>query len=124
MHEKHELYRAIAVLAYAMAMVDGELQETEKKAFLNIINKELGEDAWVASSRFELLEENLTPTIEHAYNYALFAINKYKHLVDNKLKDQFINVVEKVAKAHEGTSQAEEFVIERFKRDLNAIVNK
>jgi uncharacterized tellurite resistance protein B-like protein len=123
MHEKHELYRAIAVLAYAMAMVDGELQAAEKKAFMSIIEKELGDDAWVAESRFELLESNLTPTIEHAYNYTLFVINKYKHLVNAQMKGQFIRVMEKIAKAHDGTSQAEEFVIERFKRDINNLLS-
>lgn len=122
MHEKHELYRAIAVLAYAIAMVDGELQPSEKEAFMLIINKELGDDAWVAESRFELLEESLMPTIEHSYNYAMFVLNKYKHLVDKPMKDRFVRVVEKVATAHDGTSQAEEFVIERFKRDIAALV--
>ena len=71
MIEQIEIYRAIGELAYVMAKADDGLHIEEKKAFFDIIEQELKYDAWSAESRFELLDETLHPTLEHAYNEAI-----------------------------------------------------
>jgi hypothetical protein len=116
-----QIYRAIAELAYAIAMVDGELQLEERLEFLDTIEKEWGDDSWIAESRFELLGNEVSPTIEHAYNNALFVVKRNHVALNDQLKAQLFLLIERVAQAYAGTSQAESFVIERFRRDLNAL---
>ena len=118
MDAKENLYRALAGLAYAIAMCDGSLQASEKAAFLKTISEDLGEDYWIAESRFELLENETTPSIESAYNNTLFVIRRNKMAFDEAIKKRYMRVIKDVAEAYAGTEDAEEFIIERFKMDL------
>jgi hypothetical protein len=76
--DKREIYRAIAEMAYVIAKAEHGISAEEKIAFFNIIEEELKGDSWIAHSHFELLDEVTLPSIDKAYNAALFELNKHK----------------------------------------------
>ncbi|MGF1637380.1 MAG: TerB family tellurite resistance protein [Cyclobacteriaceae bacterium] len=115
------LLQALAELSYSIAMADGELEPSEKKAFFEILDSELNEDAWSAKNRFKLLEESVAPSIEQSYKFAMFAIKTNKDYFDNGLKTKFVNVIERVACAVDGLRSEEKKLIERFKTDINSL---
>ena len=112
------LYRVLAELAYAIALSDGKLQESERRTFYNIIEEDLGDYFLIAKDRFELLENETTPTIDNAYNHTLFTIKQNRQYFDEEVKQKFIRVIKDVANAYAGTVDAEEFIINRFQRDI------
>ncbi len=120
MFEKREIYRAIAELAYIVAKAHDGLKLEEKKAFFEIINKELEFEAWSAESRFSILDRK-KPTLEHGYNAALYEIKKYKNHLTDELKDKTLRVVRKVADAYKGTSEVQAFIISRLESDLKRL---
>jgi tellurite resistance protein len=122
MFEKRDLFRAIGELAYVIAKSDG-LKLDEKKAFYDIIEKELRFESWAAQSRFDLMDEELHTTMEHAYNDAMHEFKKSKHLVDQELVDKALRVFRAVASACNGTSEVEEFIISRFESDIKQLMH-
>ena len=121
MSSNTEMNQAIAELAYAMCIIDGELHKDEKKAFLEIIKSELGEGEESAKIRFELLDEITNPNMEHAYQDALNIIRFNKHQLNEDLKNRFIRVIERVAISHKGMQASENIMIKKFKQDLKDI---
>jgi hypothetical protein len=117
MFEKRDLYRAIGELAYVIAKSDG-LKLEERKAFYDIIEKELSFESWAAQSRFDVMDEETNPTMEHAYNDAMNEFRRHKHLVDDALVAKALNVFRAVASACNGTSEVEAFIINRFEHDI------
>lgn len=120
----HEMMRAVASLSYAIALTDDCLQDEEKQGFMEAISRELGDDAWAASSRFDLLEKNIRPNLEHAYNAAIYQIRQNKKELTPELKQKFITVMHSMADAYGGSSQGEKFVIKRFEKDMGEIMNE
>lgn len=118
MEERNNIIRALAGLSYAIAMCDGELQESERKIFKETMEEELGDDFWIAESRFDLLENETTPSIENAYNHALFTIKRNRSAFSDDMKDTFVRTLDRVAEAYKGTEDSEEFIIGRLKQDL------
>ena len=121
MSGKSEIYRAVSAIAYAIAKADGGLQDDEKKAFKSIIIEEFGHDAWMAESRFDLLDDMLQPTIEHSYNDALSVIKSNRQSFNEELRDKSIRIMERVAEAYKGKNEMEGFIIEKFKQDLSKL---
>ncbi|MEO1050117.1 MAG: hypothetical protein AAFX87_05815 [Bacteroidota bacterium] len=118
-HEKNEVYRAIGELAYVVAKVKDGLKLEEKKTFFDIVEKELEFDAWAAESRFELLDEVIHPTVDHAYNEAIHELKKYKVHFTDDLKEKAVKVLEAVSTSCSTiSSEMQNFVIDRFKQDL------
>jgi hypothetical protein len=120
MLEKTEIHRAIGELAYVIAKVGDGLHLEEKKAFFEVIERELNFDAWAAESRFEILDEKIHPTIEHAYNAAIHEFKIHKSLLTPELKATTLRVVKTVATAYH-KSEMKDFIIDRLERDLNSI---
>lgn len=121
MPENIVLAQALAELAYSIALVDGEIEEKEKKAFDTIIEAELGKSAWSAKNRFAILEERITPNIDQAYKLAIFAIKMNKKDFTKELKQKFINVIEKLAFAVNGLGSEEKILIAQIKKDIEEI---
>lgn len=113
-----DLYRALAELAYTIALSDGTLQESERQAFLASIQKKLGEDYWIAESRFEILEESVQPSLDSAYNYTLLTLRRNWRQFSEELRDRFLEVMDEVSQAYQGKSPEEEEILSRFKNDL------
>lgn len=121
MSENIVLVQALAELAYAIALADGELEAKEKDAFNEIIESELGKSAWSAKNRFAILEERVSPNIDQSYKIAMFAIKTNKDDFNESLKQKFINVIERIAKSVEGLREEEIELIGRFKKDIELI---
>ncbi|MDN4164125.1 hypothetical protein QWY31_01365 [Cytophagales bacterium LB-30] len=118
--QTRDLYRAIATLAYSLAITDGHLQDEERKAFIQIIIDELGEqNGWAAASRFEILDEKRKPTVEQAYKEALYEISQNKSAFTPAMRNSFVRILQNVSKAFKGSSSQEESIITRFVRDTN-----
>ena len=120
MFEKREIYRAIGELAYAIAKAGDGLRLEEKKAFMEIAEEELKFEAWAAESRFEILDEKVHPSLEHAYNEALHEFKLYKEHLTPELKEKTIKVLKKVAEACK-KSEIKDFIIDRLEHDLKAL---
>lgn len=120
MFEQREIHRAIGELAYVIAIARNGLQLEEKKTFFEIIERELNFNAWAAESRFEILDEKIHPTIDHAYNEAIHELRMHKAYLTPELKEVTIRVVEKVANTFEKTD-IQEFIIDRLKNDLKSM---
>lgn len=116
---KREIYRAIAEIAYVVAKADKGLSSEERIAFNHIIQEELEYDSWIAQSRFELMDEVTSPSIEKAYNEAVHDLRKYKNHFTPELKAKALRVFRKVAEACSGFSEKEAFIIDRFQKDIN-----
>lgn len=121
--EKREIYRAIAEMAYVIAKAEHGVSTEEKIAFLNIIEEEFGEDSWVAQSHFELLDEVTLPSLDKAYNTALFELNKYKNRFTPELREKAFRVLKRVAEAFGGFGENEAFILDRFKKDIQHLGN-
>jgi uncharacterized tellurite resistance protein B-like protein len=122
--EKTKLIEALASLAYSIAKADGNIQFSEKRLFKSIIKKEFKEDAWIAEHRFDILDSAITPTIEEAYKNALDAIRHYQDHFDKEMSRSFLNVVESVADAFEGTEDIETNLLEKMRADFDKLLNK
>ncbi|HYG02880.1 MAG TPA: TerB family tellurite resistance protein [Chryseosolibacter sp.] len=119
--EKLELYRSIAEMAYVIAKADKGLSSQERIAFYDVIQKELDYDSWAAQSRFELLDEVIDPSLDKTYNDAINDFKRYKKHVTPEVKEKTIRVMQKVADACNGFNEKEAFIIDRVKRDLDAL---
>ena len=78
-------------------------------------------NAWAAESRFEILDEVVHPTLDHAYNEAMHEFKLYKDYLDDDLKQTALRVVTRVAEAYHGTSEMQQLIIDRFKDDLHRL---
>lgn len=120
MYETREIHRAIGELAYVIAKAQSGHEIDEKKAFFDIIERELDYDAWAAESRFEILDEKVHPTIDHAYNAAMHDFKVYKDHLTPQLKETTIRVMEAVARVYY-KSEIQQFIIDRLKGDLKRL---
>ncbi len=118
---KSKLIEALASLAYSIAKADGDIQSSEKRLFKNILRKEFNEDAWIAEQRFDILDSAITPTIDKAYTNALNAIKDNTELFDEEMSKKFLNVVESIADAFEGTEDMEEKLLKKMRKDFEKI---
>ncbi len=121
MNENLNLVQALAELAYSIALADGELEERERKAFEDIIISELGEGAWRAINRFSILDGRVSPNVHQTYKDAMYTIRKNKDDFSERMKNMYINVIEKVADSVEGLRTEERHLIEKFKEDIKYI---
>ena len=115
------LYRAIAELGYTIAKADDVLEPEEAKAFYRIIQQELGEEArHIAESRFDILESHLSPSVDEAYNHAMYVIKRNKSALDEDMIEKFKNVIMEVAQVA-GICKEEKAIIDKFQRDIISI---
>ena len=124
MSDNNDLILALAELAYSIALADGELETSEKDAFNETIEAELGKSAWSAKNKFSILDERVSPNIEQAYKNTMFTIKNNKEDFNDELKLKFIKVIEKIANSVDGLRIYERELIERFKRDIELIREK
>src|SRR5690242_20312792 len=115
--EKLEILRAIAEMAYVIAIADKGLSAEERIAFNTIIKEELSYESWAAQSRFELLDEVIQPDLASAYKEAIHDFTKYKVHLTNDLKQTAVRVMMRVAHACSGFSEKESLILDRFKKD-------
>lgn len=115
------LHSAIGELAYAIARADGKIQKEEREKFQNIVAAELRCKDYgfnVSDIMFQILDREKFIDTDTAYEWAMKEIKINSHYLSPELKETFIRVIEKVAKAFPPVTSEESNLIERFKKDI------
>jgi uncharacterized tellurite resistance protein B-like protein len=115
------LHYAIGQLAYAVAKADGEIQKEEMNKFANIVAAELrmNDPAFdVSDIIFQIMNKDKVMSAENAYSFAMEQIRMNSHYLTPQLKDTFINVMMKVAKAFPPITQNETSLIDKFRQEI------
>ncbi len=118
---KLEILRAIAGMAYVMALADRGLSAEERIAFAKIVEEELSPQSWAAQSRFEILDEVIQPDLESAYKEAIHEFRKYKDYLTSDIKQKSVRVMKRVADSCSGFSEKESLILDRFKKDIELL---
>jgi uncharacterized tellurite resistance protein B-like protein len=124
MTPQENLHYAIGQLAYATACADGAIQKEERDKFHAMVAAELrckDYDFEVSDIIFQILEKENYPDTETAYKWAMKEIRNNSRYMSPDLKQTFIKVIEKVAKAYPPVTKAESNLLERFKKDIEPL---
>lgn len=125
MTPQQNLHNAIGELAYAVARSDGAIQKEERQKFHNIVEAELrckNYDFDVSDIIFQVLDKEKFIDSKTAYEWAMKEIRTNSHYLSPGLKETFIKVVEKVAKAFPPVTNEEMSLLEKFKKDIDPII--
>ena len=119
------LHYAIGELAYAIARADGVIQREEKEHLRKMIRDELrsGSDNFdVTGIIFHLLEKNPRAyDCKTAYEWAMKEIRMNIHYLSPAMKEKFILLLEKVAKAFGTVTLEEKDIIDMFREDIGPL---
>lgn len=118
------LHYAIGELAYAVARADGNVQKEERKIFHDIVEAELRCKDYafdISGIIFQIMDKDKTDSAT-TYDWAMDEIKLNSHYLSPELKNKFISVMEKVAKAFPPVTVSEESIISKFKKDI-AVIN-
>lgn len=117
---QHNLYRAIAELAYVVALADKVLMIEEKEAFYEVVQEELGDASWLAEGRFNILNEESLPPLNEAYNSVMHFIRQNKDSLDRAMIDKFKRIITKVAGVADVVKE-EKVILDCFEVDIEEI---
>jgi uncharacterized tellurite resistance protein B-like protein len=118
------LHYAIGQLAYAVAKADGAIQKEERQKFANIVAAELrckDYDFNVTDIIFKVLEDEKFIKPKDAYDWAMKQIRTNSHYLSPELKQTFIKVMQKIAKAYPPVTIDEVSIMVRFQNDIATI---
>ena len=117
------LHYAIGQLAYAVAFSDGEVQKEEREKFHAIVEAELrckDYDFSITEIIFQILDKEKADSLT-TYNWAIKEIKTNSHYLSPELKQTFITVMKKIAKAFPPITNEENKILEMFKKDIAPI---
>ena len=117
------LHYAIGELAYTMARIDGKVQKEERNKFHSIVEAELrckDYDFDISDIIFQILDKDKQDS-ETTYKWAMDQIKMNSHYLSPELKETFVCVMEKVAKAFPPITKEERTLLEKFKSDIAPI---
>ena len=117
------LHYAIGELAYTVANADGKVQKEERNKFHSIVEAELrceDYDFDISDIIFQILDKDKQDS-ETTYKWAMDQIKMNSHYLSPELKETFICVMEKVAKAFPPVTKSEKNILERFKKEIAGI---
>lgn len=118
------LHTAIGELAFAVARADGALQPEELKKFNAIVNAELRcnhPGFEISNIIFQVLQRDEFIDVQTTYNWAMKEIRMNSHYLSPELKQTFIKVMEKIAKAYPPVTIEELNLINKFKQDIEPL---
>ncbi len=124
-------YKELGRLLYSVAYADGKVRKQEVDALREFILKELAANetstdssgmnqAFYAQFQFEDMEDKTTPAelaFLNFYDYLKQNAGKF----DDKMKQQIIRAVEKVASAYKGINKTEMELIDVLKQKLSEV---
>ena len=124
-----EFYIEFGKVAYAMMMADGEVQEGEKNAFLDMVRTELapleseadehGTDlAFYSIFSFET-ESEFKHGVQDAFNDLLQYLHDRNIKLTPEIKKACLKVLNKVARAYGRFTKHEHEIFDRFQESLN-----
>jgi uncharacterized tellurite resistance protein B-like protein len=114
------LHYAIGELAYAIANSDGKVQKEERQKFHAIVEAELRCKDYnfdISDIIFKVMDKDKT-SAKDAYDWAMKQIKTNSHYLSPQLKETFIKVMEKVAKAYPPVAMDEIAMITKFKEEI------
>ena len=117
------LHYAIGEIAYAVAKIDGKVQNEERQKFHNIVAAELrmkDYDFQVSDIIFQIIDKNKMDA-ETTYDWAMKTIKLNSHYLSPELKAAFLRIMEKIAKSFPPVTPEEKCIIARFKMDIEKI---
>lgn len=116
--EPADLYMGLGSIAYALAKVDGRIQlaemQTVKELLADIPHGDLALYAF-------FLRENCEATVEEAYAFGMRRFTNNRKALTALTKKQFVQILTRIAGAHEEISHKEQELIKRFRRDLRRL---
>lgn len=116
--EPADLYMGLGSVAYALAKVDGRVQlaemQTVKELLAGLPHGDLALYAF-------FLRENCNETVEEAYAFGMRRFANNRKALTDRTKKQFVNILIRIADAHDDTSRKEEELIRRFRRELRRL---
>ena len=113
----NKLQKAFGQVIYAIAKIDGEVQQIE----IDVFKKEIEKHQWAREISLSFEEErqsNLDPNIVFLKAMKIFRANG-----PSEHYPFFIDLLEQIAEAHDGVIEEEQLMIERFKEGLIRDVN-
>lgn len=117
------LHYAIGQLAYAVAHADGIVQAEERQRFHSIVEAELrcgDHDFDLSEIIFKIMDRDNHDS-KTVYTWAMNEIKTNSHYLSPQLKQTFIKVMEKIAKAYPPVTENEQRLIEQFKKDIEPL---
>lgn len=124
MTPKENLHYAMGQLAYAIAKADGEVQKEEREKFARIVAAELrmhDQDFDVSDIIFKVMDDDKFISANDAYDWAMKQIRTNSHYLSPGLKETFIKVMQKVAKAYPPVTTDEVSILARFQNEIATI---
>ena len=116
--EPADVYMGLGSIAYALAKVDGRIQlaevQTVKELLAGVPHGDLALYAF-------FLRENCDETVEEAYAFGMRRFANNRKVLTALTKKQFVNILIRIAEAHDDTSRKEQELIKRFRRDLRRL---
>ena len=116
--EPADVYMGLGSIAYALAKVDGRIQlaemQTVKELLAGLPHGDLALHAF-------FLRENCGETVEEAYAFGMRRFANNRKILTALTKKQFVNILIRIAEAHDDTSRKEQELIKRFRRDLRRL---
>lgn len=116
--ENPDLYLGLGSMIYALAKVDGRLQLEEMQIAKEILaNEPHGSLALYAL----MLREDYDETVDEAYAFAMRRFVNHRAQLTDATKKHFVTILQRIANAHDDTSQKEQAMIQQFRRDLRRL---
>ncbi|GHB67321.1 TerB family tellurite resistance protein [Persicitalea jodogahamensis] len=110
-----DLLIGLGSVIYALSMVDGELQKEEVEVVREILTEETHGDLAVCGF---FLRNNFGYSSTEAYEAGIRRMAGEGIEINRETRKRFVNILLRVARAHEGASRAEWEFIRRFWREL------
>ena len=113
-----DLYMGLGSIVYALTKLDGRLQleeqQTVKELLANIPHGD------VALYTF-FLRENTDETVDEAYAFGMRRLTDKRAELNEATKKKFVDMLIRVADAHDGISKKEQLFIRQFRRALRRL---
>lgn len=120
------LIYGVGQLAYAVAKIDGKIQNEEKDRLHKFVVKELSPycgQTDVAPIIFEILNKD-KQDFDTSYKFAMSAVKLSSHLLNKEVNHAILNIMVKVAATFPPVTFSEAVVIEKIRQDLDELIQK
>ncbi|OJW75446.1 TerB family tellurite resistance protein [Spirosoma sp. 48-14] len=105
-------------VVYALAKLDGDFHRQEVEAVNELLAKEPYSNLAICAC---FLRDTVNETTEEAYAFGLRRMADKRVELDKQTKKRFVNILLRVARAHEGISRQERAFIRAFWRELQQL---
>ncbi len=105
-------------IVYALSKLDGQLQKEEAKVARELLSDCPHSDLSICAL---FLRDNVGESVEEANAFGLRRMADNRVELNQQTKKRFINILLRVARAHEGVSRVEREFIRQFWRELQRL---